>query len=499
VIDSHLFRSIALYNDDAEALFSIAEGRQIAWAVRRENPELRAALDSFVIEKVMTAHRQERSTGDLDAIRKRGSLRVLTRNNPATYFLHQGRKFGFDYELAELAAKELKVRLELVVVPSRDKLVPWLLEGRGDAIAASFTATPERAAQVAFTRPYLLVEELLVQRSAGPKLASPAELVNRTVHVRPSSSYHETLSALQPRFGPFTIAPLPEDEETERALGRVADGELDFTVADSHLLQIEQAWRDGLEAAFPLPVPREGVVTAEAGDETRREIAFAVRPGNPQLLGWLDDFVRRRYRGVEYNLARRRYFENRRVINNAREGVAAGGSVSSYDELFRRYSRQYGFDWRLIAAQAYQESRFDPKARSWVGARGLMQVMPATGLELGFKNLEDPEQGVHAGVRYMHRMVQRLDPKIPFKHRVRFALAAYNCGLGHVYDAQRLAGELGLDGGKWFQNAEKAMLLLAEPRHYAKARHGYVRGAEPVKYVSEILNRYDNYVQLVPE
>jgi membrane-bound lytic murein transglycosylase F len=486
VIDSHLLAGVEAYNPDVQRLFPIAEGRQIAWGVRPESAALKAALDGFISEQALTEYTAERFTGDLDGIRKRGALRVLTRNNPVTYFLHRGEPHGFDYQLARAAAEALGVRLEMVVAPSRDQLIPWLREGRGDVIAASFTITPEREAQVAFSTPYLYVDEVLVQPSAsGAKLTSPADLKGRAVHVRGSSSYHAALLALRETHGPFEIVLEPEDQETEVLVDRVGRGELPLTVADSHLLGAERMYRDDVEAAFPLA---QG-----------RAIAFAVRQESGKLRAFLDGFVKKTYRGTHYNMWRKRYFENKRQISEAKEeGLFVSGRISPYDDLIQRYSSRYGMDWRLMSAQAYQESRFDPKAKSWVGALGLFQVMPGTGKSLGFLKLEDPEQGTHAGVMYMSRLIGQLEPELPFKHRLRFALAAYNAGLGHVLDARRLAREQGWNPDKWFGHVEKAMLLLEKPQYYRRARHGYCRGSEPVKYVSEIQTRYGQYVEALP-
>ena len=152
-----------------------------------------------------------------------------------------------------------------------------------------------------------------------------------------------------------------------------------------------------------------------------------------------------------------------------------------------------------MVAQAFQESGFDPDAESWVGARGLFQVLPSTALELGFEDLYDPATGIHAGIKYLNLMIERLDARVPLKHRLRFALAAYNAGWGHLEDARRLAEEKGWDRNKWFGHTERAMLLLREPEYYTRSRHGYVRGFEPVNYVSEIQNRYEHYVTLVPQ
>ncbi|HEY8211525.1 MAG TPA: transporter substrate-binding domain-containing protein [Myxococcaceae bacterium] len=503
VLDSNTLQAVQAYNDQLQPLFALAEGRQKAWAVRKGSERLRAALDAFLVEKALTVHTEERFTGDLDGIRRRGVLRVLTRNNPVTYYLYQGEQLGFDYQMARMLADALHVRLEMVVPPSRDLLVPWLKEGRGDVIAASYTVTPERGREVSFSTPYLNVDELLVQRRAGPRLTSVEDLAGKRIHVRRSSSYYETLKALKPLLGDFEIVEEPEDVETEELIDRVGRGEIPFTVADSHILAVELIYRRDVEGAFPLVSgagerPRRSI---KVGEEGQKAIAFALRPENPELRAFADAFVRRTYRGLEYNVARKRYFETRQQVSRAAQLLqdGEGGKISPYDDVFRKYASRYELDWRLMAAQSFQESRFDPHAQSWVGALGLFQVMPQTGRELGFRELSEPEPGVHAGVKYMSRLIAQFDPQLPFRQRVRFALAAYNAGLGHVQDARRLAQEKGLDPNRWFENVERAMLLLEKPQYYQRARFGYCRGSEPVKYVSQIQNRYDNYVKLFPQ
>jgi membrane-bound lytic murein transglycosylase F len=489
VVDSNLLASIETYNSDLEPLFVLARGRELAWVVRNEAQELAAALDAFIIERQLTDHRaDDLTTGDLDSVRARGSLRVITLNNPVHYFLYRGRQMGFDYEIASLAARKLGVRLELVVPPSRDLVFQWLLEGRGDFIAATLTDTPERREFLAFSRPYLFVDEVVVRRTRTvDKVASPYELRGRAVHAWRSSSHHQTLLRWVPQVGPFDIEPIPEDMEYEEILDRVASGEYRLAVVDSLVLEAELPHRDDVEAAFSLSAGRP------------QPIAFGLRPGNPRLREFLDGFVSEIVGSLELNDARDRYFRMSRGLDRSKaRNAPGGGRLSPYDELLRKHSKRYGLDWRLMAAQAYQESLFDPDAESWAGASGLFQLLPSTGLELGIEDLRDPEAGIQAGVRYMHQILGRLEPRVPLKHRLRFALAAYNAGFGHLQDARRLAAEEGLDPDKWFGHTEKAMLLLSQPRYYQRARYGYVRGSETVRYVSEIQNRYDHYVTLVP-
>ena len=165
----------------------------------------------------------------------------------------------------------------------------------------------------------------------------------------------------------------------------------------------------------------------------------------------------------------------------------------------KKHSRTYEFDWRLITSQMYQESGFDPKVKSWVGAKGLMQVMPRTAQELKIDDVENPDKGILAGAKLMARYSNYFNSAdISAKDRIRFTLASYNCGPGHVSDARELAKEMGLDPYKWFGNVEKSMLMLSKRDIAKKVRYGYCRCEEPVNYVSQIQNRYDHYVQIVP-
>jgi membrane-bound lytic murein transglycosylase F len=470
------------YNSGLQHLFTVAERRPVSWAVRTSAQHLRSALDGFLLEKGLVAHSTRRFTADLDGILKRGELRVITRNNGVSYFLDRGEPRGFDYELAVMLAKSLKVRLAMVVPPAHDQMVPWLLEGRGDLIAASFTVSEDRARMVDFSQPYLKVQEMVVQRVGEPRLQSLSDLKGRRITVRPGSSYAATLARLQPQAG-FTVVPAAEDVETEDLIDAVANGAADLTVADSHVLQEELTWRSNVVGAFAL-------------EPQGKDLAFAVRVGNPKLLEAVDAFLKRTVKGLEFNLAFRRTFE-KPPATAAPDAVGKAG-VSPFDPIFQKFAPRYGFDWRLTAAQAYQESRFDPRAKSREGAVGLLQILPRTAKSLGFTKLTDPEECTHAGIAYLAALMGQLEPDLALQQRVRFALAAYNVGFGHLTDARRLADEHGLDRNRWFGNVEKAMLELQKPTNYRRARYGYARGSEPVKYVSEIQTRYEQYLALVP-
>jgi membrane-bound lytic murein transglycosylase F len=485
VADSDILAAALTFEPGVKAAFTLVERDLIAWGVRKENPALKAAIDAFLVERALTGYKDRAVHADLDAIRKRGALRVLTRNSSTTYFLHRGEELGFEYELVREFARSLGVRLELVIPPSREALSDYLRQGKGDLIAAGLAVTPERRQEFAFTTPYNRVSELLVVPAKDRTTRSLADLRGRKVGVRKSSSYYQALAPLQAQHG-FELELVSEDEETEDILEAVAEGKLAATVADSNIVDVELTYSDAIRGAGPIGEPRD--------------IAWMLRKDQPQLRAAADRFIRRIYRGTFYNMTVTKYFKNPRQMRTAasEERSDKAGELSTYDPLVKKYATMYEFDWRLVTAQMFQESRFDPSVRSWAGALGLMQVMPRTARELGVGDVRQPEQGIHAGVKLLSRYAAMYrESDIGEQDRLRFALAAYNCGPGHVADGRRLAADFKLDPNRWFGHVEKAMPLLAKPRYARTARYGFCRCGEPVKYVSEIQRRYESYSNLI--
>ena len=486
VADAHLWGAVAGAYDSLTTPLVLAENRPIALMMRPDAVQLKAEVDDYLIARKLTRHRQQTFTDDLAGLKERGRLRMLTRNNAMTYFIHRGSQVGFEYELMKEFAERHGLRLEIVIPDSHAELLTYLNEGKGDVVAAAMTITPERQQQAAFTRPYNEVEELVVVRADDYSVNRLADLAGRTVHVRASSSFYTTLTALADSIDRLEIALLPDDLETEDILAHVEAGRFDITMCDSNLLAVELAYGRRLKAAFAVKPT---------------ELGWAVRPSNPALRAALDHYIRREKGGLFFNVVKKKYFKDRRIIAKAKDSlrVDLGGRLSPYDDLVKKYARQYDFDWRFITAQMYQESRFEPQASSWMGARGLMQIMPSTGRQLGFTRLSDPEESIHAGVKYMSQLVRRFDREIPLPIRKRFALASYNAGYGHLLDARRLAREQGLDPNRWFGHVEYAMQLLAQPLYYKRARYGFCRCGEPVRYVENVQSIYDAYVEMLTQ
>jgi len=482
--DSNRLDVLLGYRSEIQRGPVIRAARPLAWAVRPTNPALMRALDAFLFEMQLLHRDDELYVEDLPSLKTRGRLRMITSNSASTYFLWRGRLMGFEYELVRHFAREQGLRLEVVVAPSYDDMLPLLLRGEGDLVAAFLTPTEARREQVAFSRPYHTATEVLVGRRAGSAIDSVPDLAGRTITVRESSSYWTHLEELRTTRGiDFTLEAAPEDMATEEILAAVGDGRFDLTVADSHLLDLELTIRDDIEGLLHL------------GPE--RTHAWAVHPANEGLRAAIDAYFDRTVHGLFYNVSYARYFRELRHFENGRAEIAADGSISPYDAIVRDTARRFGFDWRMVVAQMYQESRFDPEAKSWAGARGLMQVLPRTARELGIHDLDDPEQGIVAGLRYLDWVRDRFADVDDTGERTWFTLAGYNAGHGHVRDARRLARQLGRDPDRWFEHVEVAMLKLSDPEFHRHARHGFVRGREPVDYVRAIRARYRAYVQLL--
>jgi membrane-bound lytic murein transglycosylase F len=485
--DGNFLETVLSYRDDVVAGPDLTEPRPLAWAVRPDNPSLLAALNAYLAEYQLLGEADPEYTSDLEGLRQRGRLRMITRNNAATYFLWRGELMGFEYELAKHFADEQNLRLEVVVAPSHDAMIPMLLEGRGDFVASYLAPTDERRAQgVEFTRPYHYASEVVVGRADEEPVEGLDGLAGRTFVVRESSAYWTHLtSMIESGALDAELVAAPADMETQEIIDAVADGRFDLTLADSHILAIEMTWRDDVDALYNM------------GDEQPH--GWAVRPENPELLAAMNAYLRKAYRGLRYNISYAKYFENPRYVREEPDGLIAPGQISPYDELVRAIAPDYDFDWRVIVAQMYRESRFDPDARSWMGAVGLMQVLPRTAREFGLEDLEDPAVNVEAGIRYLDWVRERFPKRLDPDEQLWFALAGYNAGQGHVRDARRLAQRLGLDPDIWFDNVEQAMLKLEEPEYSKQARHGYVRGREPVQYVREIRDRFRAYSRLLAD
>ena len=440
---------------------------------------------------------------DLDKIRERGTLRAIVDNSSTSYFLYKGQPMGFEYELLELYAKELGVELKLVVISDIDEALRKLNSGEGDLLAFSFTVTKERKKLIKFTDPHYTVRQVLIQRKpAGWQqmklheiekglLRNQVDLIGKEIHARKSSSYVDRLRNLSNEIGgDIVIIEDLENVETETMIKMVANGEIKYTVADEDIAMVNAAYYPEIDINTPLSFPQR--------------IAWGTRLNAPELVSnvnsWLSDLKRK----PDFNVIYNRYFKDPRgslIRISSDYSSLSGEKVSDYDDLIKQRADSLGWDWRLLLSQVYQESRFDPRAKSWAGALGIMQMVPETGRRFGARNLFDPEQNIRAGtafLKYLDKLWARTVSDST--ERIKFVLASYNVGLGHVQDARELAIKYGRDPVKWDENVETFLLNKSKAKYYKDpvVKSGYCRGEEPVNYVRQILNRYEQYIQFIP-
>ena len=483
VLDESAVKTLLNYRTDIKALYTFPDKKEFAWAVAKGNLSFVEQLNLFISEHHFSERISEKRKLDLSEVKKkRLPLRMITRNSPETYFLWRGELMGFEYELMRAFAKQHKVRLEVVVAKSYQEMLDLLAAGKGDFIAAGLSRTSERKSDLTFSIRYNRVAEKLVAHKESKPIIELQDLKNRTIVVRKSSAFWQTAVDLKEKYG-VNLQAADEFLSTEILISKVANKEIDLTIADSNLISIEESFRDNIVSPVTL---KENI-----------PYAYVVRKNNPQLLNALNQFIQKEYRKTFYNVVKNKYFASSKEKKKHRqERLVAGAALSPFDDDVRKTAKDFQFDWRLIISQMYQESRFNPDAQSNAGALGLMQVLPRTAEEMGIDNLKDPQQSIAAGVQYLNWTRQRFSADLPLQERIFFALASYNAGYGHVKDARRLAKSLSLDPNKWFNNVEKAMLLLQQPQYYQASRFGYCRGSEPVNYVREIHQRYLGYIDV---
>jgi len=411
-------------------------------------------------------HHSYRYKDDLDGLRKKRHIRVLTSLNKTNFFLRKGNIYGFEYEQLKgyekflnqgIKKRELKIVLEFIPI-SRDELIPKLVDGYGDIAAAGLTVTEQRSRLADFTMPYLTgVDEVVVTHRSAPKPNTIEELAGRKVFVRKSSSYYDSLRALNKKLqesGKPVVQIIAADEnlETEDILELVNTGLIDVTVSDSHLASIWSGVYQNLVVCENLKLRSGG------------KIAWMIRKGSPQLLASLNAYIKDNKKGTLLgNIYFKRYYKKNKWIENPM-GSTDTQNFLKYKDLFQKYANQYGFDWLLIAALAYQESGLDNNKKNKSGAVGIMQVLPSTGKDKNIRisKVHLLENNIHAGVKYLAFLRNRYfsDPGIQPRNQVRFALASYNAGPAKINRARTLAKEMGLDSTRWFRNVELAALKL---------------------------------------
>ncbi len=485
IADERVVRGFLGYNDGIRDVYKFPENVEIAWALPKgKSPELLESLNAFIKDSV-PCHQLRVYKEDLPELKKRGFIRVLTRNNPYSYCLHNGALIGFEYELAREFAKRNGLHAIFVVPPEWQELMPWLRDGRGEIVAACLSDSDGRKAEkdLELCPPYCEVSEMIIGRS-GEKLKSAKDLAGRKLAVRKSSAYWESAVKLKDSGVDMKLIAAPEDYETYEILNQIESGNYDFTLCDDKIANVELKFRPKLAALGALP--------------GKRHYVWMVRGASPELKAALESFFEKARKDGTIKVLLNKYFSRDEAAAQARLAEVAEDRLKfmPYRELIEKYSERYGFHWCLVAAQILQESRFNQKALSSSGAVGLMQLKPSTAAEMGFASISEPEANIHAGIKYLDSLRGRafFENLEPFD-RLCFALASYNGGMGHLLDARMIAKQEGLDPDKWLDNVEKAYGLLGEERYSRNARYGACRSGEITGYVRNIILYYRMYLR----
>ena len=441
---------------------------------------------------------------DFEKIRARGYITALVDNNSVSFFIYKGRTMGYEYEMLQRLAKHLKIELKVKVISGIEEAIIRLNKGEGDIVAFPLTVTEERKKVVAFTTPHFTTSQVLVQKKPAnwrmqptsmwekSLLRNPVELAGKQVHVLKNSSFAERLQNLSREIGGgIQIVEDSADAQTESLIRKVATGEIKYTVTDQTLAQVNQLYYPNLDISTVLSTPQQ--------------IGWAVRLNAPVLLTQIDTWlIQSRKNGIQPILYRK-YFESPRSTMQrfaSDYSTLTANNLSPFDSKFKDQAAIIGWDWRLLAAIAFQESNFDPKVESWAGAIGLMQVMPETGEFFKAKDLTNVDENIRTGVRLLKFLDDNWKKTIDDEEqRVKFVLASYNAGLGHVLDARNLAKKYGYNPTVWDDQVEAFMTRKAIPQYYRDpvVQAGYCRCDEPVRYVKAVLDRYEEYKAHIAE
>jgi membrane-bound lytic murein transglycosylase F len=427
----------------------------------------------YVFSPVISAYRFV----TLQKIQKTGTITVATRNTADCYYLYRDQPMGFEYELAQAFAEHLGVRLEVKVYDQWADMVAALRNGSAAFIAASMPITPKRQTQVAFSHGYMQVDQHIITQRKNSGIKAAADLSGKTIDVRKGSVYQQRLVELKNQGIDLAIR-LHDDLPVEELIQKVADGEIDFTIANSNIISINRR-------NFP------GVVSTVSINDNM-QLAWAVFPKSKKLLKQINAFFSVINHNGKFEEIFNKYYgdiEDFDYIDLEAFHRRVKDKLSSYSTFIKAAADKHGFDWRLIAAQIYQESHLNPWARSQAGASGLMQILPSTAKDLGIADLFDPVQNINAGVQHLKDLYDQFD-QAQGEDRLLIALAAYNTGQGHIADARELAKKRGLDPEKW-ESLSKTLPLLQYRKYYMNTQYGFCRGAEPIRYIKQILIYYD--------
>jgi membrane-bound lytic murein transglycosylase F len=421
----------------------------------------------------------------LTQIKDSGELVVLTLYGSTSYFNYRGQEMGFQYELAQQFASSLGLKLRVKVAANVPELMTKLQAEEGDLIAYPLPVTKERKDSLRYCGEEFITHQVIVQRQLGKKtLTDVTQLVGKEVYVKPGKHYTRLVNLNNELGGGILIREVTSDSvSTEDLIAEVAAGRIAYVVADNDVAKLNTTYYPGLNIRLAISFDQRS--------------SWAVRKECVELADTVNHWQRENKASPTFTASVKRYFEFSKILPHSPILSLREGKISHYDPLFKKYAKEIGWDWRLLASLAYTESHFDTTLVSWAGARGLMQLMPSTARAMGMPpgKEQNAEESVKAACKYIEAANRSFRMVTDERERIRFVLAAYNAGTGHIYDAMALAEKYGKDKLVWEDNVEKYILLKSNEEYYNDpvCRNGYFRGVETYNFVREIMTRYDIY------
>lgn len=418
----------------------------------------------------------------LDKIKKSKVLNVVLLNSPSTYYIGSAGPKGFEYDLLNGYAKSLGVELKVTTANTIKEAIELSKNPDIHITSASLAKTKEREKRFNFGPSYFEVQEQVVcsremlWNGVFPK--DVEDLAGLRITVGEDTSYSETIEQLQ-EDGFDINATYTSEFSTEELLSKVANNEIDCTIADSNIYSLNQRYFPNIALAFAI--------------SSREQLAWVLAPDSRELeadmYSWLNSFNQSgemaRLKDHYYSYVLFFDYYNTKMFYKRMKT-----RLPKYRKYFQEYGKKYNIPSSVLAAQSYQESHWNPKAKSFTGVRGLMMLTLSTAKQLGVKNRLDPKQSIKGGARHLNQMIKYVPEEVKGEDRLKFALAAYNVGMGHVKDAQKLTKKMGLNQNVW-NDLKRALPLLSQKKYYKFLKHGYARGSEPVKYVDSIYDYKD--------
>lgn len=433
---------------------------------------------------------------DYQRIIEKGKLVVLAENSSTSYFVYRGEKMGYEYEILREFSKELGLELEVKTVANLDNLVSMIDSGEGDIIACNYTVTRERTKVIDFSIPYIQTPQVLIQKKPDGwekmkeedleklLIREPIDLKRKHISVWENSSYYQRLLHLQEEIGDsIYIEPVNGLIGTEELIEQVSQGIIDYTITEENIAKVNARFYDNIDISTVISI--------------KQNIAFGLRKESTLLKAKLDKWLENFLNSKTHKYIYRKYYEIGVAGMDPANGFSSvgRGKVSPFDDIFKAAGKKHNTDWQLLAAIAFQESKFNPYIEGFGGAYGMMQFMPNTGPKYGVYPDSPPEVQINGGMKKIASDIKSWSSIPDKEQRIKFALASYNAGRGHIEDAQRLAVKYGLDGTKWDDNVEKMLLNLSKQEYYRDevVKNGSMRGTTTYNYVRKVYHRYTEW------